>query len=121
MQAVSRQRWLWRRAWAQAGRITEFPIPTSSSDPWGITAGRDGNLWFTEQDKNRIGRITTSGIIAEFSFSTRPMAITPRGITAGPDGNLWFTESGGDRIGRITTCGRITEFSGNKIGRITTR
>ena len=29
--------------------ITEFPIPTAAR-PWpnGITAGPDGNLWFTE-------------------------------------------------------------------------
>ncbi|HEV8176472.1 MAG TPA: hypothetical protein VGP44_02175, partial [Gemmatimonadales bacterium] len=30
-----------------APRMREFPIPTSSSGPWGITAGADGNLWFT--------------------------------------------------------------------------
>ena len=31
-----------------AGVITEFPIPTASSGPYGIAAGPDGNLWFTE-------------------------------------------------------------------------
>jgi hypothetical protein len=33
---------------ASIDTITEFPIPTSYSDPIGITAGPDGNLWFTE-------------------------------------------------------------------------
>jgi len=41
-----------------AGSITEFPVPTADSGPWAITAGPDGNLWFTEYDGNKIGRIT---------------------------------------------------------------
>jgi hypothetical protein len=29
------------------------------SGPTGIAAGPDGNMWFTERETNRIGRITT--------------------------------------------------------------
>ena len=43
---------------APSGTITEFTIPTTSSIPEGITAGPDGNLWFTENGGNKIGRIT---------------------------------------------------------------
>ena len=39
----------------------------------GITAGPDGNLWFTEFALDRIGRITPAGVVTEFSA----------GITAG--------------------------------------
>jgi eukaryotic-like serine/threonine-protein kinase len=46
--------------YAPNGTITEFPVPTASSSPSGITAGPDGNLWFTEYDGNKIGRITSS-------------------------------------------------------------
>jgi streptogramin lyase len=81
--------------------LTEFPIPTSQSSPKAITAGPDGNLWFTEQAGNKIGRITPSGTITEFPIPTSQS--TPIAITAGPDGNLWFTEEGGNKIGRITT------------------
>jgi hypothetical protein len=28
--------------------ITEYPIPTASAGPQGITQGPDGNLWFVE-------------------------------------------------------------------------
>jgi streptogramin lyase len=38
--------------------VTEFPLPTANSIPAGITAGPDGNLWFTEFNGNQIGRIT---------------------------------------------------------------
>src|SRR5262245_18799499 len=80
--------------------VTEFPIPiidVLSSRPEGITRGPDGNLWFTEADANRIGRITPAGVVTEFSAGITPNS-QPSGITAGPDGNLWFTEAG--KIGR---------------------
>ena len=41
-----------------SGTITEFPVPTSDSSPYGITAGPDGNLWFTEAGGNKIGTST---------------------------------------------------------------
>src|SRR5438552_18437025 len=74
----------------------EFPIPTIDAAPYGITAGPDGNIWFTEY-ANKIGRITVGGSITEFPIPT-PSSFPP-GITAGPDGNLWFTEQDGNKIG----------------------
>jgi len=38
-----------------SGTITEFTIPTGSSQPNGITVGPDGNLWFTEGASGKIG------------------------------------------------------------------
>jgi streptogramin lyase len=72
----------------------------------GITAGPDGNLWFTESPGNRIGRITPAGVVTEFSTG---ITSYPSRITAGPDNNLWFT--GSNSIGRITPAGVVTEFS----------
>ena len=96
---------------ASGQTITEFSTGmTAGAAPFGITAGPDGNLWFTENSGNRIGRITPAGVITEFSTGITAGAYST-GITAGPDGNLWFTENGGDRIGRITPAGVITEFS----------
>ena len=93
------------------GTITEFPIPTANSFTLGITAGPDGNLWFTETFINKIGRITPSGAVTEFPLPASPSAPSaPVAITAGPDGNLWFTEGFGNKIGRITPSGTITEF-----------
>src|SRR5882757_874692 len=95
-------------AWAQV--VTEFSAGiVVGGFPEGITAGPDGNLWFTEQ-RDRIGRITPLGVVTEFSAGITAFA-GPDGITAGPDGNLWFTEGYIDRIGRITPLGVITEFS----------
>jgi virginiamycin B lyase len=120
--------------------ITEFP---GAITPLRITAGPDGNVWFTEVDRGPgIGRITPEGVITEFTIPTRNAG--PLEITTGPDGYLWFTEAHVNRIGRVTTSGSFTEFplptaasraggiaagpdgalwftgTGNKIGRITT-
>ena len=65
----------------------------------GVFTGH-GNVWFTERFGNKIGRITTSGVIDELTLSTA--FAQPVGMTTGPDGNLWFTDIGnGGLIGRI--------------------
>ena len=123
-----------------SGTIVEYPIPTASAAPRGIAAGPDGNLWFAEENPNKIGKITPGGTFTEYVI---PTSAVPGGIAAGPDGNLWFTE--GSKIGKITTSGTFTEYviptstayptgiaagpdgnlwftelDGNKIGKITT-
>jgi len=93
-----------------SGKVTEYVVDTHTaivglSD---IALGPDGNLWFTEGGRPKVGRITTSGQIAEFDLPQGAGNATA--IAAGPDGALWFTESGVARVGRITTSGVVTEF-----------
>src|SRR5438876_6556674 len=48
---------------AMAQVITEFSAGiTAAAFPYDITAGPDGNLWFTEYNGTRIGRITPLGV-----------------------------------------------------------
>jgi virginiamycin B lyase len=123
--------------------FAEHDVPTKAGGPYKITSGPDGALWFTEYQGDKIGRITTGGVITEYPVPTASSA--PSGITSGPDGALWFTEDQGNKVGRITTTGVVTEYpvptassrpggitsfpdgalwfteyQGNKIGRITT-
>jgi streptogramin lyase len=119
----------------RAQSVIEFPLPGSRL-AYGIAAGPDGALWFTDF-LGRVGRITTGGVVTEYT-----VAGNLEGIVAGPDGNLWFTDIGGAQVGRITTSGVVTRFpvsggtaritvgsdgalwvtdqSANKIGRVTT-
>ena len=100
-------------AHSAAGQVvTEYPIPTANSGPFGIVTGPDGNLWFAESYSlgNKIGRMTTAGVVNEFTIPTAGCG--PLEITNGPDGNLWFAESNCNKIGRITTAGSIMEFGG---------
>jgi streptogramin lyase len=124
-----------------------LPVPNLG---WlSITMGPDGNLWFTEFNSSRIGRLIPTTdfnkrltAFKEYDLSTPNSG--PLSITTGPDGNLWFVERGTNRIGRITPAGEVkeypvptpnaglnsitagpdgnlwfTEFDANKIGRIT--
>jgi streptogramin lyase len=103
------------------GEATRFLIaPAIRAEA--LTKGPDGNLWFAGRDlfptyennigfENKIGRVTPSGEVVEFSLP--PMPIEKSGVSAiitGPDANLWFTESGSGKIGRVTTSGGLTEF-----------
>ncbi len=85
--------------------IREFQLSPGSNPPR-ITAGADGNLWFTAQQKG-IGRITPSGSISEF-----PMPNTyPWQIRSAPDGNLWY--SAAFEIGKVTLSGTRSRFQLN--------
>jgi streptogramin lyase len=127
-----------------SGSMVEFTLPHGSG-PWGIAAGPDGNLWYTDDGSGKIGRITLSGAVTQFSL---PIATSePGGVVTGPDGNIWFVEQAGNKIGRIATTppyaisefplpgvnswptdiavgadGNLwfTEYNGNKIGSIST-
>jgi streptogramin lyase len=93
------------------GKVEEFELPLPDKGQqglFGITAGPDGNVWFTEDVGNKIGRITPSGTITEFPIPTPESQ--PVSIVTGPDGNLWFAEQDSTKIGRITPTGTITEF-----------
>ncbi|HLX58959.1 MAG TPA: Virginiamycin B lyase [Ktedonobacteraceae bacterium] len=96
------------------GIFHEYALPPSQFVPFTITAGPDGNLWFTERMQNqngsvqagKIARFTPTGTLSEFSLPSATPSATD--IITGPDGNLWFTE--GDKIARITPMGKISEF-----------
>src|SRR5690349_8794524 len=85
---------------AATGDVKEFVAP---SGPYGIIAGPDGALWFTEPTPGRIGRITTAGTVTE--PGTTGSGTGPQSIAAGPDGNLWVTLNTVGRIARVTTAG----------------
>ena len=117
------------------GTITEYPLYPASGfsgsgrgfsglgDAVSITAGPDGNMWFTLPNAKSVGRITPDGVITKFQ-----VGVSAAGITAGNDGHLWFTTlpcSGGlaacadpaafyadspAQLGRITTGGTVSLY-----------
>lgn len=86
------------------GAITLYPLPAQPENQkagfvlGGITAGPDGNVWFTEPKAGRIANITPNGKITELPVPTIDSA--PNDITLGKDGALWFTQLLGDKVGR---------------------
>lgn len=75
----------------------EFPV---SGPPRYLTAGPDGNVWFTLASSTaakEFGRIGPDGTVVEFDSPTN--AGGGNGITAGPDGRLWIAET--QRVVRV--------------------
>lgn len=62
-----------------------------SLGPGSMTAGPDGNVWFTEGE-SKIVRITPAGTLTVF-----PVPQPDVFITTGPDGNLWYSGAGPHR------------------------
>jgi len=91
------------------GKITEFVLPGAGGSPTRLALGPDGNVWFTERNEDKAGRISPTGQITSFPL---PMGTRPGNIVAGPDGALWFTEesNGGPKLGRLSTSGEFREF-----------
>ncbi len=94
------------------GVTSQYPIPTVSCLPMGITLGADGNLWITEFASSKIGRLGTGGKVSESVTPTRKAG--PLGVASGPGPNLnvWFTEAKVAKVGQITTNGPpYTEYT----------
>jgi virginiamycin B lyase len=90
------------------GKITIFDDPFADPTPFGITAGPDGAIWFTDPGNDVIGRITTDG---NYTLQQSAGVELSSGITVGPDNNLWFTVAQDNAmIGRITPSGTVTLF-----------
>ena len=86
----------------------EFPIPSGGS-PYLITWGFSGDLWFTEPGFNTVAKITSAGVITEFTVPTANS--DPLGIATVGGTDAWFTEYLGNKIGHVTSAGVFTEYT----------
>jgi streptogramin lyase len=87
-------------------QFTEYSAPVAST-PYGITAGPDGKMWFTDEGTGKIGKVTSGGTITEYASGRN----NPRGIATGSDGNLWFAEWPGKYVARMTTSGTVSAYA----------
>lgn len=79
------------------GVHTVFPVPDPPgglSGTWGVTAGVDGNVWYTNTSPSArfIGQMTPAGEVTEFSLPNP--AAAPTNIVQAADGNIYFTQGG---------------------------
>lgn len=78
---------------AQAA-VTVFPVPTSSAGLGRITTAPDGNMWFVEEDANKVGRVTPTGQIEEFNLpatTTGSIDGSVMDLDVAPNGTVWVT------------------------------
>ena len=77
-----------------------------------ITLGPDGNLWFTQQNQNMLGRLTPSG---QFTlYSTGPDS-GPHGIEFDKQGRLWITRQFSNTISQVIIKGTSATFINHAI------
>lgn len=101
--------------------VTEFPAGTTPgftlySEPFNITSGSCGHVWFTDlAGDGGVGYVNGEGSVVEYGdgIAGYIAAAHPNGIAEGPDGNMWFTQSvNPGLVGRINPDGTITEVTG---------
>lgn len=105
----------WRRRKAELG------------NPYVLAFDKDGNLYVSQPDLNRVLRIDTAGVIRTVAGTGEPgfsgdggPAIkaklnTPNGLAFDGEGNLYIADTGNHRVRRIDKNQVITTFSnGNR-------
>ena len=100
---------------APAGEFTMFDLGAAKYGGNAMASGPDGNMWFTNNANNSIGRITPSGAVTYFAVPTTSVSPSTSGpglfaLVAGPDGNMWFTALYENFVGKITPGGVITTY-----------
>jgi virginiamycin B lyase len=81
---------------SRTGKMREFPLPKGTR-PYGVAAAPDGNVWFADRGRNRIGLVTPAGRVFEYPVPTpnaQPTAILPLAR-----GQFAFTEFVSNRVG----------------------
>ncbi len=92
---------------AEASSIKDYQLPYGSNVS-SITSGPDGNIWYTAIETNKIGKVTISGIVTEYTIPS-PYS-RPNSIVSDNNGNVWFTEFNSHKVARSTINGSITEY-----------
>jgi len=91
--------------------IREWDVPTKGAHPHDPAVGTDGALWFTEQLKNKLGRVDPkTGVFKEYALKIEDSG--PHGLVADSNGNIWFTGNGKGYIGKLDPrTGAVTEYT----------
>jgi virginiamycin B lyase len=100
-----------------AANLVETTLPNGGK-PRSMTLGSDGNLWFTDTQNRKVGKISPAGPYATASITEYVVPNGPTGtghylpqvggITSGTDGKLYVPDYYNGVIDQITTAGVTT-------------
>ena len=105
-------------------RGTSDGTATSAQFYWpkDIAIARDGTLYVTENEGNRIRKIATDGTVTTLAGSPSAGSADgtgasagfyyPRAIVVGPDDNLYVADAGNGLIRKVTASGVVSTFAG---------
>jgi virginiamycin B lyase len=75
--------------------------------PFGVAVARDGTVWATLQNVNKLLRVAPNGDKTAFEIPTRASGLGDVAVAA--DGAVWFLELAANKIGRFA-AGHFEEF-----------
>ena len=78
---------------------TAFIDVGEGSAPQGLAQAADGTMWFTESKADRIGQITSTGMVVV--RLNLPTGTWPDHLAIAPNGDVWWTEYYADRVARL--------------------
>ena len=82
------------------GGMIEYKVTTPDASLRSVCVGPDGDLWFTENFANKIGRMAPDGtMLGEYDIPTPGSGA--RCITAMSDGRFFFTQWDAGLIGEV--------------------
>jgi virginiamycin B lyase len=89
--------------------VIEYPLLTQDARPTALDLDSRGNLWFNENLGYKIGRLSSVGVIKEFSIPTPNSR--PTGMVIDKNDVVWFAELNGNKIGAYRPNGIFTEYA----------
>ena len=96
------------------GMVSQIKMPDGMS-AYALATDRAGNIWFTEENPDVIGRYSVDGTFSQFTLPSGNHIFWRESMTADSNGDVWFTRSTGSgqsegMIDRITPNGEVTEY-----------
>ncbi|RNJ74853.1 MAG: lyase [Nitrosopumilus sp. B06] len=95
--------------------VKEFAIPTPCTQPLGIVADGQGNIWFAETNTGNLAKfITTNGTFKEYVNPSWPGGARSMmwGMEYAPDGSVWYTDDRFNSVWKFSTLDeRYTRFN----------
>jgi virginiamycin B lyase len=83
-------------------RLRRVPMPDPAArDPHTLAFAPDGEIWFTVQNGNFLGRLRFGGEPEVELVAVPTPDSRPYGLLVAPDGRPWFTEFAGGKIGTV--------------------
>ncbi len=91
--------------------VVEYQLPRDKAFPHDPAVGRDGMVWYTDQQNSYIGRLDpATGKVTDYATPTAASA--PHGIVIAPDGGVWYTAQRVGKLGRLDPAtGQIKEYA----------
>lgn len=84
------------------GIVTTFPVgetpSTGDPGPFGIAAGTNGAVWFTQEIRGNVARIDNQGVITE---GKTVKGSGPVGVVVAPNGDPWYAMNAANKIATL--------------------